>query len=125
MPDAIRALVPLAQVRSVPDSVAFYRRLGFEADNTFTPDGQGEPSWAHLVSGRAQLMVARATPGADVVPDGQAVLFYAYCDDVAAFRDRLAAEGIDAGPIQFPFYAPRGEFRIQDPDGYVVMVTHT
>jgi len=30
-----------------------------------------------------------------------------------------------AGPIQYPFYSPRGEFRIQDSDGYVIMVTHT
>jgi catechol 2,3-dioxygenase-like lactoylglutathione lyase family enzyme len=123
MTDAIRALVPMAFVRSVPDSIAFYRRLGFETENTFTPAGQDEPAWAYLASGRAQLMVSRATE--PVVASQQAVLFYAYCDDVAAFRERLAAEGIEAGAIQYPFYAPRGEFRIQDPDGYAVMITHT
>jgi len=123
MSEPIRALVPMAFVRSVPDSIAFYRRLGFEPENTFTPEGRGEPSWAYLVSGRAQLMVARASEPVD--PRPQAVLFYAYCDDVAVFRERLCAGGIAAGAIQHPFYAPRGEFRIQDPDGYVVMITHT
>jgi hypothetical protein len=43
----------------------------------------------------------------------------------AGLGERLIAEGIEAGTIQYPFYAPRGEFRIQDPDGYVIMITHT
>ncbi len=51
--------------------------------------------------------------------------FYSYCDDVPALRGYLIAEGIEAGPIKYPFYAPRGEFRLQDPDGYVIMVTQT
>jgi hypothetical protein len=46
-------------------------------------------------------------------------------DDVAAKQAELERAGIAAGPIRFPFYAPRGEFRIEDPDGHVLMVTHT
>lgn len=53
------------------------------------------------------------------------MLFYSYCDDVPALREHLMAEGVQAGPIQYSFYAPGGEFRIQDPDGFVIMVTHT
>jgi len=56
---------------------------------------------------------------------GLAVLFYIYCDDVEGLRNHLLASGVKAGPIQTPFYAPSGEFRIEDPDGYVIMVTHT
>lgn len=119
----VRALVPMAPVRSVPASVAFYRRLGFEVENTFTPPGQEEPTWANLSSDRAQLMIARADE--PVAAGATSVLFYAYCDDVPGFRARLIEEGIEAGPIEYPFYAPRGEFRIEDPDGRVVMVTHT
>jgi hypothetical protein len=59
-----------------------------------------------------------------VVASQQSVLFYAYCDDVPALRERLAAAGVPAGPIARPFYAPDGEFQIEDPDGYVIMVTH-
>jgi hypothetical protein len=113
----------MAHVKSVSASVAFYGRLGFEVRNTFTPDGQTEPTWAYLVSDRAQIMVAQADE--PVVASQQAVLFYVYCDDVSALRERLIAEGIEAGPIASPFYAPRGEFRIHDPDGYVLMITHT
>ena len=123
MESPVRFLVPMVHVKSVPTSIGFYRRLGFEVENTFTPSEQKEPSWANLLSGQAQIMVTRADE--PVIPSQQGVLFYSYCDDVPALREYLIAEGIEAGPIQNPFYAPRGEFRIQDPDGYVIMVTHT
>ena len=123
MASPVRSLVPMVHVKSVPTSIGFYRRLGFEVENTFTPSQQNEPSWANLLSDRAQLMVTRADE--PVIPSQQAVLFYSYCDDVPALREHLIVGGIETGPIQYPFYAPRGEFRIQDPDGYVIMVTHT
>lgn len=116
------ALVPMAYVRNVQESIAFYTRFGFEVGNTNTLPGETEPNWAWLQSHRAQLMLARAT--APVVASDQAVLFYVYVADVEAFRSRLLEAGIEAGPIRQPFYAPRGEFRVTDPDGYVVMVTH-
>lgn len=37
----------------------------------------------------------------------------------------LAAVGEPVGPMAYPFYCPKGEFRVTDPDGYVCMVTHT
>jgi len=55
----------------------------------------------------------------------QAVLFYLYCDDVAATRAELQIAGVAVGEIRYEFYAPRGEFRVEDPDGYVLMITHT
>jgi hypothetical protein len=59
------------------------------------------------------------------VPSQQAVLFYVYCEDVAACRATLEINGVKVGEIQFPTHAPRGEFRITDPDGFAVMVMHT
>jgi catechol 2,3-dioxygenase-like lactoylglutathione lyase family enzyme len=117
------ALVPMAYVRSVPEAIAFYHRLGFEVGNTNTLPGETEPNWAWLQAHRAQLMLARAT--APVVATEQAVLFYVYVADVEAFREGLLEAGLAAGEIRHPFYAPRGEFRVTDPDGYVVMVTHS
>ena len=68
-------------------------------------------------------MVARASE--PVEPDRQAVLFYLYVDDVAAAQEALAAAGAEVGPITTPFYAPKGEFRLTDPDGYCLMISHT
>jgi len=120
---SLSSLVPMAFVRSVSRSIEFYRKLGFSVGNTHTPEGGAEPVWAWLKGGGAQLMLARASEPVD--PKAQAVLFYLYCDDVATFRTRLLESGVEAGPVNHPFYAPRGEFRVTDPDGYALMVTHT
>jgi hypothetical protein len=79
--------------------------------------------WAWLESDRAHLMLAKADP--PVAASLQGVLFYLYCDDVAATRDAIAAAGVEVGEIKYPFYAPRGEFRVDDPDGYALLITHT
>lgn len=117
-----RSLVALAHVASVPESIAFYRKLGFEVQNTFTPPEAKDPAWVWLEKENARLMLSQAS--APILPEEQAVLFYLYYDDVAATREALEKAGISAGPIQYPFYNPRGEFRVQDPDGYVLMLTH-
>ena len=118
----ITSLVPMAHVTDVAASAGFYEILGFETAGSFTPPGEAGPSWVSLRSGAAGLMLARAPE--PVVAARQAVLFYVYCADVGAMRERVVAAGLAPGPIATPFYNPRGEFRLVDPDGYVVMVTH-
>jgi catechol 2,3-dioxygenase-like lactoylglutathione lyase family enzyme len=118
---AVRSLVPLARAASVPRSIEFYGRLGFEVRNSFTPPESREPVWVWLGKGDAHLMLSRAS--APVLPEEQAVLFYLYFDDVRATRETLERAGVPVGPIEYPLYAPRGEFRIQDPDGYGLTLT--
>ena len=118
-----RALVPMAFVSSVHRSIRFYERLGFKVRGTFTAPGTAEFGWASLESGTAQLMLARATE--PVIASQQSVMFYVYCDDVPSMKKSFDERGITTSEIQYPFYAPGGEFRVGDPDGYVVMITHT
>jgi hypothetical protein len=87
------------------------------------PPEASDPAWAWLKSGIAQLMLAKASE--PVVASQQAVLFYLYVEDVAAKREELRTGGVEAGDIKYPFFAPRGEFRVTDPDGYVLMIAHT
>ncbi|HEY0414676.1 MAG TPA: VOC family protein [Allosphingosinicella sp.] len=116
----IRSLVPLAHVEDMRASIAFYETLGFVVANQVTPDGEDCPNWVWLRSERAEMMLARAS--APVVAEQQAVLFYTYCDDIAATHAALAEAGLEVGPIARPFYNPGGEFRLADPDGYVLYV---
>ncbi len=118
----IRQLTPMAFVADVARSIAFYEHLGFSVGNTFTPPESEAPTWGWLKSGDAHLMIAKASE--PIAPEEQAVLFYLYTDDVAATRDALVEAGLSPGPIATPFYAPRGEFRLVDPDGYALMITH-
>ncbi len=117
-----RNLVPMVFVADVERSMAFYKHLGFEVGNTFPEEG-AKPTWAWLHCGEAQLMLAAADE--EIVADQHRVLFYLYTDDVAAARAKLAEEGLKPGEISKPFYAPRGEFELKDPDGFVLMITHT
>jgi hypothetical protein len=119
----LKALVPMAFVASVPRSIAFYSMLGLRVANTHTPEGSAEPIWAWLESDGAQLMLSKASEPVD--PGAQAVLFYLYSTDIADYREWLIQAGIEAGPMQFPFWSPEGEFRMVDPDGYVLLVSHT
>ena len=55
-------------------------------------------------------------------PSQQAVLFCCWSPDVEAFHAELRDAGIVVGAIEYPFYMPAGEFRVVDPDGYVLLV---
>jgi uncharacterized glyoxalase superfamily protein PhnB len=120
---SVRAVTAMLHVHSVPRAIAFYEKLGFVVGNTHAPEGLAEPVWAWLESGNAHLMLARADEPVDAAQ--QAVLFYLYCPDVLSFRAQLADRGVEVGAVSYPFYAPKGEFRVTDPDGYVLMVSHT
>ena len=120
MAGSIRSFIPHAFVRDVPASIAFYERLGFTVGNSFTPDGADAPAWCWLRSERGDLMLGTATEA--VVPEQQRVMFYGYCDDIAATHSELAEAGMEPGPITKPFYNPGGEFKLTDPDGYAIWV---
>jgi uncharacterized glyoxalase superfamily protein PhnB len=113
-------LVPMAHVADVRKAVEFYQLLGFELKKTVEQEDRLQ--WAWLQNGGADLMLARS--GRPMNPGAQDVLFYMYMPDVAAYRAELEAKGVKVGSIKYPFYSPRGEFRIDDPDGYMLMVAH-
>ena len=114
-----RSLVAFAHVASVQRSIEFYAHLGFGTANMVL-DGQSTPVWAWLQSEKAELMVGAADGPVD--PSQQAVLFYLYFDDIRQTRAALQDAGLAPGEIKFPFYMPGGECRLQDPDGYVLML---
>ena len=116
----LAGFVPMAHVSDVRKSAEFYQLLGFEVKNTFEQEGQLQ--WAWLKSGSADLMLARS--GRPMNPGAQDILFYMYVPDVAAYRAELESRGIKVGPIKYPFYSPRGEFRIDEPDRYTLFVSH-
>ena len=117
-----QSLVPMVSVADVERSIEFYHHLGFEVGNTFACEGETKPSWAWLQSGDAQLMLSATN---EPIADKHTVLFYVYTEDVAAARASLIEASLNPGEITTPFYAPGGEFQVIDPDGYVIMVTHT
>ncbi|HEV2341910.1 MAG TPA: VOC family protein [Candidatus Acidoferrales bacterium] len=116
------ALVPMAHVADVERSLEWYAKLGFVAEGTLVPEGR-PMQWAYLRNGGAQLMLVRSSRPMN--PGAQDVLFYLYAQGVAAFREKLKSLGLKPGEISFPPYAAHGEFRIDDPDGYCLLVGDT
>ena len=121
----ISGLVPMLHVADVERSAAFYRLLGFEIGNHVPPAGPmhwawmyapGVPDWKR----GPNLMLARSECAIEASTQG--VLFYLYAADLPALRSALISKGVDAGEIVYPEYLPNGEFRLQDPDGYTLMI---
>jgi catechol 2,3-dioxygenase-like lactoylglutathione lyase family enzyme len=117
-----RGLIPLLSVKSVPASIEFYERLGFQVAKTHTPEGGTDPVWASLTSNRAELMLGQAE---HPVQPTEGLFFYLYVDDIPAKHAELSAAGIEVQTIEYPFWSPRGEFCLKDPDGYDLVISHT
>jgi catechol 2,3-dioxygenase-like lactoylglutathione lyase family enzyme len=121
----IDGLTAYAHVADVQRSIDFYRLLGLEVRNSHEHGGQ--LVWAFVASpaanpndAGARLMLALAD--GPVAAADQAVLFYCWTPDVQGLRDALQAAGNEVGEIEHPFYMQSGEFRLTDPDGYVLLV---
>lgn len=124
----ISGLVAMIHVADVARSAEFYRLLGFDIGN-FVP-AEGPMHWAWLYGPKTpdwkrgpNLMLSRTARPIDA--GAQDVLFYLYAADLEALRGQLLAAGIHAGAISYPDYLPKGEFRIQDPDGYTLMIAQS
>ena len=119
MAPKVTGLIPLAHAADVQRSVDFYRALGMEVRGSLR-NPAGYLQWVHLSSEQAHLMLARASE--TIIADQQAVLFYLYSPDLIALRELLLAAGVKASPITYPEYMPKGEIRLEDPDGYILLV---
>jgi catechol 2,3-dioxygenase-like lactoylglutathione lyase family enzyme len=124
----ITGLVPMISVQDVERSLEFYSLLGFAVGNRVPR--QGRMNWAWLYAPNApdwrrgpNLMLSRSEHEID--PAAKGVLLYLYATDLAGLRAEFMSAGINPGPIKYPDYLPKGEFAVQDPDGYRIMVAQT
>jgi len=115
---AVDRLVPIARVADVEASIAFYGVLGFGV--TGEHRHHERRVWASLRSGAAELMVEEAEDAVDVAAQG--VLFYLYTDDLAGLREHLRAHGVTSSAIADGRPGPEREMRVDDPDGYCLMI---
>lgn len=124
----VRAIVAMIRVADIIRSAAFYRNLGFEIGNAVPREGPpfdwawlyqpGAPTWKT----GANLMLTAGETHVPLEAKAKTVLFYLYATELRSLRESLIVKGIDAGEISYPEYLPEGEFRLQDPDGYTLMI---
>jgi predicted lactoylglutathione lyase len=131
----------MVHVADVEASALFYSLLGFECDSRYKlPDGR--TNFIGMNAGQARIFLALASE--PIVPSQQAVLFYMYSQDVKKLREHLLAQALEDGGVPpgmrkrgeeghmpernavyniiSPFYMPDGELRVQDPDGYTILI---
>ena len=124
----VSALVPMLHVADVEHSVKFYRLLGFEVGNYMPRTGVKD--WVWLYSPQVpdwkrgpNLMLTQSECGIDA--HAQEALFYLYARDLKSLHTTVVANGVAASDITYPEYLPAGEFRIEDPDGYTLMIAQS
>jgi catechol 2,3-dioxygenase-like lactoylglutathione lyase family enzyme len=130
-PPAVNAIVAMIRVADVMASAAFYRNLGFEIGNA-VPRECPPYHWAWLYqplapnwkTGANLMLVSGEVPGT-VASRAHTVVFYIYVPDLSSLHDDLLAKGFRPGAIAHPEYLPAGEFRIEDPDGYTLMIAQS
>ena len=102
-------VTPMLPVRSMPASVEFYQKLGFEVD-----ERNEQWRWARLISGDCSLMVDESINAAPTAP--RLSVLYLYPDDIAVYHAQVRANGVRVPDLETTFYGMT-EFRIEDPDG--------
>ena len=117
--DRVSGLVPFVHVSDLMTSLAFYEQLGFHVTARH-PATTPQPTWVSLEAGRASLMLQQGDQ--PILARAQGVLFYLFARDLWALRDRLIAAGVNAGEIRDGRPGPDAEMRVEDPDGYVLMI---
>lgn len=119
MADKLTGLIPMAHAADVQRAADFYQKLGMEIRGSLR-DPVGNLQWVHMGCGAANVMFARASE--PVIASQQAVLFYLYATDLATLREQLLSNGVNVTHITYPDYMPKGEIRVEDPDGYCLLI---
>lgn len=119
--DSIQRLVPLLQVGSIEDALAYYQRvLGFHIDFVLPPGGP--PRWAMASRGGIGFMFTTdlgTDAGPFIAEKGNGVVFYAIVEDIDPLYDELCERGVTV--VQEPQdYGGRRQFSIADLDGYII-----
>jgi len=120
-PVAPKAVVALLHVADVQRSIEFYGKLGFELGGEPLKNDAGVKTFAWMHHGSAAQIMVTLT-GRPLNPGAQDVMFYLYVTDMPAYRERVIARGVKVGEVKYPFWSPKGEFRIDDPDGWTWQV---
>ncbi len=112
----LTSLTPMLGVTDVNKSLEFYAdALGFQETGRF--EHEGTLSWAHIVSGKTELMLTRMN-GVESGRGGRKQLFlYFYPDDILALHASLKDKGHRVTDLRVTIYQMK-EFELEDPDGY-------
>ncbi|MGY0613473.1 MULTISPECIES: VOC family protein [unclassified Luteimonas] len=106
---SLSRLIPMQPVKSMPESVVFYEKLGFVVESRNDDWG-----WAKLRCGSCELMLDQSINLHAGIP--RISVLYLYPEDVAEFHRQTRENGLSVPDLDATFYGMM-EFRLEDPDG--------
>ena len=129
--EPIRSIVAMIRVSDVVRSAKFYSHLGFEIGNAEPREGPPfhwawlyQPKSSNWKTGANLMLVSDDVPGAIENP-ARPVLFYLYAPNMRSLREELMEKGLKVSEISHPPYLPEGEFQLEDPDRYTLMIAQS
>jgi hypothetical protein len=121
-----RQLIPILNVSSLPESFAWFARLGWSKGWEWCPPG-GVPSFGAVVSGEQTIFLCLDGQGGrgregGIGGDGQGVWLSIWVDDVDAVHALCLRENVEVthGPKDEPWGVR--EMHVRHPDGHVFRI---
>ena len=102
-------LIPMLPVKSMPASIEFYQKLGFQVERK-----EDKWGWAMLRFDECRLMVDQSINLHPEAPR-QSVI-YLYPENLMEYHQQVQRNGLKVPELERTFYGLT-EFRIDDPDG--------
>ena len=110
-------LIPMLPVKSMPESIEFYQKLGFSVERR-----QDDWGWAMLCFDDCRLMVDQSINPHREAPRPN--VLYLYPENIEEYHRQVRGNGVDVPDLDVTFYGLT-EFRIDDPDGNRLWIGQT
>ena len=116
----VDAVVPILNVSSLPDSFAWFEKLGWTRKWEWSSDG-GEPTFGAVGCDTVEICLCRDGQGGR---DDSGVWLAIWTHDIDAVYERCRREDLEVlRPLQDESWGVR-EMHVRHPDGHVVRVSH-
>ena len=113
-------LVPALLVRNMGETLAFYKKLGFDMTGCYP--NHSAPTWAEVQRDGVALQFHTEPPHGTPPEPICSGTFYVFPENVAALAEELRGKvGFAWGPEVMDYGI--GEFAVQDPNGYFIAFT--
>jgi catechol 2,3-dioxygenase-like lactoylglutathione lyase family enzyme len=109
VPMKMNRLIPMLPVKSMPASIEFYQKLGFEVEQR-----NDVWNWAMLSFDECRLMLDQSINLHRNSP--RESVLYLYPENVVEYHRQVRMNGLDVPDLDKTFYGMT-EFRLDDPDG--------
>lgn len=120
----MESLAPNIFVNNMPETIAFYKALGFKVTMSVPPENGDDVNWAMLMNGSVTMMFQTYSSLDDDLPeihrtDGGSLLLYINLKGIASFFEEIKEKVTVLKGLEKTFYGAT-EFSIKDNNGYVL-----